>query len=148
MQPNIHINYLAILIAVAANFIFGFLWYTPLFGKIWAKEMGFSKDTPVPKSAFIKALVLNLFGNFLLAWVLSHNISVWYPSTWGYENPPEIQATGMAMAASIFTWLGFFVPVDLNTIGWEMKSWKLFLINTTYHLISLIIVAQIIAHMM
>ena len=31
----------AVLIAVVANFILGFLWYTPLFGKAWAKEMGF-----------------------------------------------------------------------------------------------------------
>jgi hypothetical protein len=52
------------------------------------------------------------------------------------------------MMAAIFTWLGFFVPVDINTVAWEMKSWKLFFINTGYHLLSLIVVAMILAHMM
>ena len=42
-EMNIKIS--AILIAVVANFILGFIWYTPLFGKTWAREMGF--DTSV-----------------------------------------------------------------------------------------------------
>ena len=40
-EQQLPINMVAILVAVVANFILGFLWYTPLFGKAWAKEMGF-----------------------------------------------------------------------------------------------------------
>ena len=147
-MPNIHLNFVAILIALIANFVLGFLWYTPLFGKIWAKEMGFDTNTKPPAGAFVKGIVFNLIGNFLLAWVFAHNIAVWNPATWGLEPMPDMTANGMAMAAAIFTWLGFFVPVDLNTVGWEMKSWKLFFINTGYHLLSLIVVAMILTHMM
>lgn len=32
-MPDIQINFLAVGIAVAVNFILGFIWYTPLFGK-------------------------------------------------------------------------------------------------------------------
>jgi hypothetical protein len=35
---DLNINYLAIIIAVVAHFVLGFLWYTPLFGKAWAKN--------------------------------------------------------------------------------------------------------------
>jgi hypothetical protein len=42
---EIKVNVLAILVAVVVNFILGFIWYTPLFGKIWGKEM-----SPFPNS--------------------------------------------------------------------------------------------------
>jgi hypothetical protein len=35
MQPDIHLNYLAILAAMAANIAIGFAWYGPLFGRAW-----------------------------------------------------------------------------------------------------------------
>ena len=38
---ELKINILAILVAVVVNFILGFIWYTPLFGKTWGKEMGY-----------------------------------------------------------------------------------------------------------
>ena len=37
---ELKINLVAILVAVAANFILGSIWYMPLFGKAWGKEMG------------------------------------------------------------------------------------------------------------
>jgi hypothetical protein len=39
----------------------------------------------------------------------------------------------MAVVAAFFTWLGFFFPVDLGSVAWERKSWKLLFINTRYH---------------
>ena len=147
MEPNIHINFLAVGIAVLANFVLGFLWYTPLFGKLWAKEMGFSFDQKPPTSVFIKAMVINVIGNFLMAWVLAHNIAAWNPETWGHTVPAEMTPILMATMSAIFTWLGFFVPVDLNTVSWEMKSWRLFFINTSYHLLSLLVVSYILVFM-
>jgi hypothetical protein len=147
MMPNIHINMMAILIAVVANFVLGFLWYTPLFGKAWAKELGFDTSVKPPASALIKGMVFMIIGNFLMAWVFYHNMAVWNPVTWGLAPSPMSPATN-AMMGAIFTWLGFFVPVDLNTVAWENRSWKLFFINTGYHLVSLIVVAMILANMM
>ena len=143
VQPDIHISFLAIGIAVVAHFIFGFLWYTPLFGKVWAKEMGFSKDMEVPKGMMAKSLIINLIGNFLLAWVLSHNIAAWDPHSWGYHSdfmPPAASA----ITSAVFTWIGFFVPQGLNDSTWGMKSWKVFFINTSYQLLALLIVSFIL----
>ena len=143
---NIHINFLAVIFAVVANFILGFLWYTPIFGRIWGKEMGFNMDEKPPGSAMAKGMIFMVIGNFLMAWVFAHNMAVWNPVTWGLP-PSEMSATSNAIMAAIFTWLGFFFPGDLGTVAWEKKSWTLFFINTGYHFVSLLVVAMILAHM-
>lgn len=147
-MPNIHINFLAIAIAVIAHFVLGFIWYTPLFGKAWAKELGMPRDAKPPVSLLIKGMLLNVIGNFLFAWVFYHQMSVWMPETWGLPSIPEMTRNGMAFAAAMFTWLGYFVPIDLNSVAWEGKSWKLFFINAGYHLVSTLVVALILANMM
>src|SRR3954470_11850239 len=106
MQPNIHLNYVAVIIAVIAHFILGFLWYTPLFGKIWAKELGLKMDQKPPASLLIRGMLFNLVGNFFLAFVLSHNMAAWNPLSWG-QAPSEMSPAQNAFMAAIFTWLGF-----------------------------------------
>ena len=44
-MEQMNINIMAIVVATVANFVLGFLWYTPLFGKAWAKEMGVDLTT-------------------------------------------------------------------------------------------------------
>jgi len=146
MEPLIKLNFIAIGLGTLAFFFLGFLWYTPLFGKIWAKEMGFSRDMEVSKSFMIRSLLLNLFGNFLLAFVLSHNIFAWDARSWGHDSNFVGQGQAAAMS-EIFTWLGFFLPQDLSAVTWQMKSWKLFFINTSYHLVGLLIVSMILVFM-
>ncbi len=147
-MPNIQLNFLAIAIAVVANFILGFIWYTPLFGKAWGKEMGFDTSNPPPKGALAKGMIFMVIGNFLMAWVFAHNIAVWNPTTWGLEpNEMSMNVGFSATMAAIFTWLGFYFPGDLGSVAWENKSWKLFFINTGYHLVSLFVVAMILSFM-
>ncbi len=143
MEGSIQINFVAIAVAVVANFILGFLWYAPLFGKRWGKEMGYDMNNKPKTSDFIKGMVFMVIGNFLLAFVLSHNMAAW-------SFVPETKTmTPMAnvMSASIFTWLGFYFPGDLGSVAWERKSWTLFFINTGYHLASLFVVASILTFM-
>ena len=144
-MPVVEMNWLAIGIAVLANFVLGFIWYTPLFGKVWAKEIGFDFEEKPENAIFVRALLLMIIGNFLMAYVFFHNIAVWNPITWG-QSPSEMSAIAMAGNAAFFTWLGFYVPNDLSGIAWEKKSWKLFGINTGYNFVSLLIVAIIITH--
>ena len=50
MQPEININYLAVVACVIGAVPIGFLWFGPLFGKAWAKHMGM-EDMEQPDSA-------------------------------------------------------------------------------------------------
>jgi hypothetical protein len=140
---DMNISIVAILVAVVANFILGFLWYAPLFGKAWAKEMGYDTNIKPPSGAIAKGMIFMVIGNFLLAYVFAHNIAAWtyVPGT------EELSPFMKIMNSAVFTWLGFYVPTDLSTVAWERKSWKLFWINTGYHFMMLL-VASVILHYM
>lgn len=145
-MENIHINMMALGIAVVANFILGYLWFTPLFGKAWGAEMGYKMDEKPPGSELAKGMIFMVIGNFFMAWVFAHNIAVWDPTTWG-QPASTMSPAANALTAAIFTWLGFYFPGDLGSVVWERKSWKLFFINTGYHFASLLLVAIIFTHM-
>lgn len=137
------INYTAVVIATVANFIFGFIWYTPLFGKAWAKELGIVVTGKPPAGALAKGMIMNVIGNFLMAFVFAHDNAAW-------TFVPEMKdasTVSIILNSAIFTWLGFFLPVDLNTVAWEQKSWKFFAINTFYHLGTTLIAATILTLM-
>jgi hypothetical protein len=138
----LEINYLAVLAAVVANFFLGFIWYTPLFGKTWAKEMGYDTTTMEPrKGEMARGLIIMVIGNFLMAYVFAHNMAAW---TFVPEMD-KMPVIGTILNSAIFTWLGFYLPVDLTTVAWERRSWKLFWINTGYHLAMLFVAATILA---
>jgi len=137
---EIQINYLAVVVATVANFFFGFLWYTPLFGKAWAKELGMNPTGPPPAGALAKGMIMGLIGQFLMAYVFAHNNAAWS----FVPGMSQMAVGGKIASAAIFTWLGFYLPVDLNRVAWENASWKLFFINTTYHLGTTIIGATIL----
>jgi hypothetical protein len=137
------INYVAILVATIVNFFIGFIWYTPLFGKVWAKEMGFNTGTKPTSAQMTRGLALGVIGSFLLAYVFAHNNAAW-SFVPGMDQMP---AVGTILNSAIFTWLGFYVPVDLNSVAWEGKSWKLFFINTGYHLTILLAAATVLTLM-
>ena len=134
------INYVAVLVAFVANFILGFIWYTPLFGKTWARELRLDTSVKPTGGQMAKGLVITLIGNFLLVYVFAHNMEAWK----FVPEMNEMPAVPTILNGAIFTWLGFFVPVDMNSVAWENKSWKLFFINTGYHLLTLLVAATIL----
>jgi hypothetical protein len=142
-MEEMNINIVAILVAVVANFILGFLWYTPLFGKVWAKEMGFDTSVKPAGGQIAKGMIFMVIGNFFLAYVFAHNIAAW-----SYVPGMDAMSPAMKIANStVFTWLGFYLPVDLSTVAWENKSWKLFAINTGYHFMMLLVASVILTYM-
>ncbi|HMI66028.1 MAG TPA: DUF1761 domain-containing protein [Cyclobacteriaceae bacterium] len=142
-MEEMHINMMAILVAVVANFILGFIWYTPLFGKAWAKENGFDTNIKPTGGEMAKGMIFMVIGNFLMAYVFAHNIAAWS----FVPGAKEMSAVSNIMSATIFTWLGFYLPVDLGAVAWEKKSWKLFGINTGYHFMMLLVASVILTYM-
>ena len=142
-MEEMHINMMAVLVAVVANFVLGFIWYTPLFGKMWAKEMGFDASIKPTGGEMAKGMTFMVIGNFFLAYVFAHNIAAW-----GYvPGTKEMSAFSNVMSSVIFTWLGFYLPVDLGAVAWEKKSWRLFGINTSYHFMMLLVASLILTYM-
>jgi len=135
MQPPIHLNWLAVLTSVVASFAIGSLWYGPLFGKIWARAMGFAEGMKPSGADIARGSILNLIGTFLMAYVLAHDVSVWRPSTW--HAGADAAAYRYGFFAGLFVWLGFIVPVLLNAVAFEKKSWKVFGIGAGFQFLSL-----------
>jgi len=140
---ELHLSFAAIAVATIANFFVGFLWYSVIFQKAWVAEMKLPMDQKPTAGIMVRSLGMNLVGCFLLAFVFANNTAAW-----GFVPGVPEMGKGMAIGnAAIFTWLGFFVPMDLNTVAFEGRSWKLFGINTSYHF-TMLLVSAIILHIM
>jgi hypothetical protein len=142
-MEELQINMVAVLVAVVANFVLGFLWYTPLFGKAWAKELGFDTSVKPASGELAKGMIFMVIGNFLMAYVFAHNIAAWS----FVPGMDQMSKTASLMSTVIFTWLGFYLPVDIGVVAWEKKSWKLFGINTGYHFAMLLVAAIVLTSM-
>jgi len=127
------INYLALLVATVARFLFGWLWYSPLlFGKSW---MSLTNCTPQDmKRNMPKAIPADLIVSFIMSFVLVH--AVHYAG-----------ATSAAQGAAVgfFNWLGFIASVMLATTLYEKRPMKLFFINSGFNFISLLFMGAIVA---
>lgn len=119
----ININWLSVFAAAFSAFFIGGIWYGPLFGKSWMKELGFSEDDLSKRSvpvtfglslvlAFIAALVLEMF--------IGVEANLIFGATAGFF-------TGFGWVATMLGILYLF----------EMKTIKVYLINAGYCIISL-----------
>lgn len=139
----LHINIIAILVAMVANFIIQMVWYTALFSKSWSKEMGYDPNMRPDKKAMFKGIALSFVGSFLFAWVLAFYLAGWKFIPGANEMTPVM--TGINSAISVC--MGFFIPVQLSRVVWEKHSWKLFFINVGYHIVATVVVAIILSTM-
>ena len=129
-------NWLAILCAAAAYFFVGFVWYSLLFGKIWAAEQlrhcGGDGAGPA-KREFAGMLIANFVSNLVasaaIACLLQHMGIV------DLRTAIELGA-GLAAAFSVTTLTIVHV--------WEKKSTKVWMIDASYHLIGCMTAAAIL----
>ena len=144
MQPNIVIYWPAIIVAFACAFVFGGIWYGPLFGKKWARLVGMDCEKKPDSKLIQRAMMLQAFGLFLTTWVLVHSGQVWRPSVWGIGADQPDYVYGLFNA--FFTWIGFFIPLQLGKIAWENRPWKLFFINAGHDFLTLLIISMILTY--
>ena len=135
------LNYLAIVIAAIASMVLGFLWYGPIFGKQWMKEMGFSKEKmdQSKKAGMTKSYALMAVGSLVMSFVLANALV--FASTY-------LKASGVfaGLMVGFWNWLGFVAPVTLGSVLWEGKSWKLWFLNNGYYLVTLSVMGAILAY--
>ncbi len=106
-------SYLAVLVAAAAGFAFGALWYTVL-GKRWMAAVGMTeppKPTPLP---FIVAFVCQLIIAYMLAGLIGHMGEV---------------TVGSSMIAGALVWFGFVLTTMLVNHRFQSQTWSLSVID-------------------
>jgi len=145
MHPTIHVNWVAVLVAVVASFVFGWLWYGPLFGKKWAALMKMPPDMKPDPKVMMRGMILMVIGAILTAYTVVYVSDIWRPSVWGGTG----DAAGYVYALATAFWisLGFYVPQLFHGVAWEGKPWALFGINAAHAFLNLLIVALIIQYL-
>jgi hypothetical protein len=134
---DIAINLWAVLGAAVAAFLFGWAWHSPLlFVKPWMRLMGYRSMDDAMHGASVtplQGMLLNAVATLVLAYVLAH-----FSLAWGVI---DIMS---ALDLAFWVWLGFMVPIMLNGVLWERKSWALFCFNAVYQFVTIALMSIII----
>ena len=135
MVPAVNINLLAVLVAAIASIVLGFLWYGPLFGKVWMQLMGMDKKKMGKdmKKQMTKSYIIMVISTLVTSFILAHFVK--YLGT----------SLAEALQTTFWIWLGFIATVQLGIVLWEGKPWKLYFINTSYWLVNLSVMSIILA---
>ena len=126
-------NWVAIVIAAIAQFIIGWVWYGPLFGKTWMSMMGMSQQS-MSREGMRKTMTLTFIGSLVTAAVLSMLVG-WMGA----------KTLGAGIAAGFWAWLGFVATVTLGGVLFAKMSWNLYILNNAYQLVSLAVMGAILA---
>lgn len=134
---DVTINYWAVLVCGVVSMVLGALWYGPLFGKLWMREMGWGGKSPeeiqkmkdAAKWAYPQAFVGALLMASVLAWLFG---------------ALEISTVSLAVQGAFWVWLGFVLPLKYGDKLWGGKSLKLFFIDAIYYLVQLAVFAIIL----
>lgn len=125
------INHLAVITAAISSFVLGGIWYGPLFGRAWMKEVGLTEDQ---LKAANQAKIYGLA--FLFTLVMSYNLAMML-------NDPSIGLNEGIMYGGL-TGLGF-IAMGVFVIGlFERRSMKLMLINGGFMTISMTVIGAIL----
>lgn len=130
---DIHVNFFAVFIAALANFLIATVWYAFLFGSLWRKLTGISDMKPAPAK-----VAMVFIGSVVISFVLLHSIV--------FGNA-YLKFSGLrgGLMGGFFSWLGFIAPVTLTNVVYEKRSWKLWLLDNCFWLISLLVMGAILS---
>ncbi len=137
MVTQIVINYWAVIVAAIAHMIIGAFWYSPaLFGGMWMKLSGLtSKDMEKAREKGMgKNYLVALVAALVMSYILAHFVKFL-----------QISSIGEGIILALWIWLGFIVTVLINSVLWEGKSMKLYVLNIGYYLVSLIVASIILS---
>jgi hypothetical protein len=130
---EVHVNFLAVLVAALANYVIATIWYAVLFSGVWKKLTGISEMKPMPMN-----IILVFIGSLVMSFVLVHSI------VFGNYYTNMSGAAGGLMGG-FFSWLGFIAPVTLTNVLYEKRSWKLWLLDNAFWLVSLLVMGTILS---
>jgi predicted membrane protein len=111
-----------VLVAAAATFMLGGLWYGPLFGKAWQRRVGLTHEQL--KSA-------NMARTFGVSFVLSF-VAAWVFAMFLGSEPDPAFAVGVGALAGL-CWVG--ASFGINDL-FEQRSFGLWAINAGYHTVA------------
>jgi hypothetical protein len=135
------INWLAVLVAGISSFVVGGIWYSPgLFGKAWMKDNNFTEE------AIKRGNKGKIFGfTFIFSLLMAANLGMFLADpavSCPTDCVPKVDLAWGATAgflAGIWT----FCAIAIHSL-FELKPWRLILINGFYSVVALTLMGAII----
>lgn len=103
----VRIDFTAVFVASVLQFLFGAVWYTPIFGKTWGKIHGFDKLPQEEQKKMTQGMAPLLATQLLVTVVTTFVFALLlngFPSDWNVY--------GLAG----FFWLGFVLPSEVSAV--------------------------------
>ncbi len=126
-------NYLSIFVAGLAYFILGGLWFTPLFGKLWDKAVGFDRPEKWRPSAIY--YIGPLVGCFVSAFAVALLINLIKP-----ESLPDALFIGLIVGLGIGATITTVNAISPNTPHPAIYA----MVTGGYHLTGLVLCSAVI----
>jgi len=101
------LNYLAILVATVLQFVWGWIWYMPLFGKTWGTIHGFNSKSPEEQARMQKEMMPLMVTQIIVTFITTFVFALLaggLPASWSLF--------GLAG----FFWIGFIVPTQIAAV--------------------------------
>lgn len=132
------INWLAVLVAGISAFVTGGIWYSPgLFGKAWMK------DSQLTEEEIKKGNKGKIFGfTLIFSLLMAVNLAMFLqdPKSAGCGPVTDIS---WGMTAGFLAGIWSFCAIAIHSL-FELKSWRLILINGGYSVVALVLMGAII----
>ena len=124
------VNWLAVLVALIANQVLGFLWYGPLFGKMWSEATGKTpEEMGTPGSSIAIAIVCGLVEAIAMALVLTL---------------PSAVDLGTGLALGLLIAIGFVATTGITGAVFEGKNRTVLGLGLGYQIAGLAIMGAIL----
>jgi len=131
---DVAVNYWAVLVAAIVSFVVGWLWYGPLFGKMWQGLMGMTPENmQAMKMKPMTAMFWGFVTALVMACVLSRVLFVF----------GAVSVSG-ALSVAFWVWLGFLATTSLGSYLWEGRPFKLFVLNAAHQFVSVFLMAIVL----
>jgi len=132
------VNYLAVLVSGIVIFMLGGLWYSPvLFAKPWIALMGRTEEE-LRAEAAKKSMPLMYFTVFVCGLVTAAVLAI-------VINNFGATTAGAGACIGALCWLGFAATTSFGSSLFSFEPPKLWLINSTYNLVSFVLAGVILA---
>jgi len=132
-ERRVRRNYLAVVVAAAACFLFEAVWYT-VFLDVWLKGIGHDR-------LWLENTGVNPGLQYAAAFVAEALIAMAISSVTQFTGP-QTAVRGMRVAAMM--WLGFVLTTQGVELVFEVRSYSLFAVNAGFWLIGMVTMGAIV----
>jgi len=126
------VNWLAVLVTGLGYMVIGGLWYGPLFQKPWMRLANVNEADAKAGAgkAYVMMFIVALVSVFVLAM---------------FVNAIGADTFGEGMLVGLLIWVGFVGTVLLNGVIFEKRPFALYVLNSGYNLVTLLVAGGVLA---